>query len=90
MKGIGEKPWKPVPERHYCIFERQSLRLNIALRAKIEGILVSVLFYDTFVYTSWAIVCFAPGAIPLCWSGGMVVTEGFHSRDIADVRSERA
>jgi len=78
MKRIDEELRKPTPKWLDSFFERYSLSLYIAFRAKIEDLLFPILFYDTFIDTMRTIICFTTWASPERRPGGMVVTRRFH------------
>ena len=64
MKRVDEELREPIPERGNRACQRESLRLYIALRAKVENLLCSILVHGPFADTCRTEACLAFRTIP--------------------------
>jgi hypothetical protein len=78
MKRINKKPGQSVPEGFNGIFEGESVGPDVTLRTEMPAIFFPILFYNTCINTIRTKTVVTLGAIPLCWSGGMVFADRFH------------
>ena len=78
MKRINKKLGQSVPEGFNGILEGDSICLDVTLRTKVKAVFLSILFYNTRIDTVSTKIIVTIGTIPLCWSGGMEVTDRFH------------
>jgi len=64
MKRVDEELREPIPERGNRVCQGEPLRLYIALRAKVENLVCSVLVDGAFAYTFRTVTRLAFRAIP--------------------------
>jgi len=78
MKRINKKPREPIPEGFNGIFKGESVNLDVTFRTKVPSVFFPILFYNTCINTIRTKTVVTLGAIPLCWSGGMVFADRFN------------